>query len=349
MRRPAAPSLGCASVCRPDPGHAKVMSRRAAVAGLSVLMLPTRGWTQPIAKPKRVGVLGMWAARPDDENWTSFVKTLAELGWTEGRQLVFERRDSQSHATGLDEVARELVRARVDVIYAVGGTAPAQAAQRATSTIPIVFHGSTDPVGMGLVTSLAKPGANVTGNASLAHAVPVKSLQTLAQWTGRPVRMAYVMPGEYRSLPWVAMHRAELTRAAAAMGGSAEYVDVARREDLADLLPGLQLRGINAVIFNGWTSPAPDWPQIAALCLRLRLMCSGGADDGFLLQYSVPEGELARRAARYVDRILRGVRPADLPVEIVSDLQLTVNARSAQALGLGVPQWIRLRATKVVE
>lgn len=332
-----------------EPDQARAISRRGAAAGLGVLMLPTRGWTQPIAQPKRVGVLLMWAARPDDKNWTTFVKTLAELGWTEGRQLVFERRDSQSRAEGLDEAARELVLSQVDVIYAVGGTATAQAAQRATSTIPIVFFGSTDPVGMRLVASLAKPGGNVTGNASLAHAVPVKTLQTLTQWTDRPVRMAYVMPSEYRTLPWVALHRVELTRAATAMGGSAEFVDVARREDLADLLPRLQRQGINAIFFNVWTSPAPDWPQIAAQCLRLRLMCSGVPEADFLLQYSDPGGELARRAASYVDRILRGAKPADLPVEIVSDLQLSVNARTARTLGLGVPQWIRLRATQVIE
>ena len=334
-----------------EPNEARAISRRGALTGLGILMLPTRGWTQPIAKPVRVGVLSMWAARPDDENWTTFVKTLALLGWAEGKQLVFERRDSQSRAEGLDEAARELVRARVDLIYAVGGTASAQAALRATSTIPIVFFGSSDPVGMGLVASLAKPGGNVTGNASLAHAVPVKTLQTLAQWSGRAVRMAYVMPSEYHSLPWVALHRAELQRAAQADGGSAEVVDVTRREDLAELLPRLQRQGINAVVFNVWTTPAPDWPQIAAQCLRLRLrlMCSGSTEDGFLLSHSGPDGELARRAARYVDRILRGARPADLPVEILSDLQLSVNARTARTLGLGVPQWIRLRAMQVIE
>ena len=349
MTGAAAPSPSGVAVRRLEPDPCRAISRRGAVAGLSLLVLPTRGWTQPIAKPKRVGVLRMWAARPDDEEWTAFVKTLAELGWTEGNQLVFERRDSQSRAAGLDGAAGELDRARVDVIYAVGGTANAQAAQRATSTIPIVFHGSTDPVGMGLVASLAKPGANLTGNASLAHAVPVKVLQTLAQWTDRPVHMAYLMPSAYRSLPWVALHRAELKRAAVAMGGSAEYVDVVGPADLAEDLPRLQRRGINAVIFNGWTTPAPDWPQIAAQCLRLRLMCSGEPEDGFLLRYAVPDGELARRAARYVDRILRGAKPADLPVEIVSDLQLSVNARTARTLGLGVPQWIRLRATQVIE
>ena len=206
--------------------EARAISRRGAAAGLGVLMLPTRGWTQPIAKPKRVGVLSMWAEHTRDENGTTFVNSLADLGWAEGKQVVFERRGSQGHAEGLDEAARELVLAQVDVIFALSGTAPAQAAQRATSTIPIVFFGSTDPVGMGLVASLAKPGANVTGNAALT---------------------------------------------------------------------------------------------------------------------------LARRAARYVERILRGAKPADLPVEIVSDLQLSVNARTARTLGLGVPQWIRLRATQVIE
>lgn len=349
MSRGAASRPGSAAARTLEASSARAISRRGAAAGLGILMLPRSGWTQPIAKPKRVGVLSMWAARPDDENWATFVKTLAELGWTEGKQLVFEQRDSRSRAEGLDEAARELVRARVDLIYALGGTASAQAAQRATSIIPIVFFGSTDPVDMGLVASLAKPGGNVTGNASLAHAGPVKTLQTLAQWTGRAVRMAYVMPSEYHSLPWVALHRAELKRAAEAVDGSAEFVDVTRREDLAELLPRLQQRGINAVMFNAWTSPAPDWPKIAAQCLRLRLMCSGRTEDGFLLSYSVPDGELARRAARYVDRILRGAKPADLPVEIVSDLQLSVNARTARTLGLGVPQWIRLRATQVVE
>jgi putative ABC transport system substrate-binding protein len=304
----------------------------------------------PAASIRRVGVLAPDLWDRDSPEWNEFVAELARRGYVEGRNLVFERRFGDSGRLDLLEMfAAELVGLKVDVIYATRGTAVALAAKRATTTTPIVFYSSADPVGMGLVASLPRPGGNLTGSSIQERVVSSKSLQFLAEAVGRLSGIAYVQPRGTRSLPWFPAFEADLTTTAKGLGATIEFFDVEAVAEIEPLVKRLVRQGVNAAMVEEYSLFRPQLNRIATLFVAHRLPTHGNARAGFLLHYQVRSLILARMAATKVDRILHGARPSELPIEQASEFELVVNLKTAKALGLTIPQSLLLRADEVIQ
>lgn len=303
---------------------------------------------------RRIGVLdqdGLYANNGDRvEEWQAFVAELARLGHVEGRNVAFvQRRAEFGRLDSLDTLAAELVRLKVDVIFAIGGTAGALAAKRATTTIPIIFNSSGDPVGLGLVASLARPGGNLTGNAILNLNLAPKSLQLLAEAAGKLSSVADLQPLGTRKQPWFAGNEAAMRAAAAALGVRFQFVDIESIADFDPLVRTLVSQGVDGVIVGNYAPFVPHLKAMAAALIKLRLPSIGDPRHGFLLDYNVNWLSLARSSASYVDRVLKGARPAELPVEQPIQFQLAINLGTAKALGLGLPKALLLRADRVIQ
>lgn len=329
-------------------------SRRNAVRalGFALAVLSGLGLAQQAARVRRIGVLFRARRFEESREWNAFVQELVQLGHVEGRTVMFEKRSGDgNNPAQLDTLAAELARLAPDLIFAVGGTDVALAAKRATTKIPIVFYSSADPVGLGLVGSLARPGGNVTGTAILTLDTLPKAMDLLAQATGRYRRIAYLQAVGTRSLSWYPEVVAAVTSAAKALGATAVFVDVDAEEATESLVKRLLQQGVDAVIF-GTAPPAAD-DQAArlrsALFMKYGLRTIGDPDQGFLLSYAEASQERPRIAATLVDRILKGAKPADLPVQQPTRFELVINLKTAKALGLTIPQSILLRADKLIE
>lgn len=326
------------------------MDRRTFIcsAAQGLLAVPLVALAQQTGKVVRIGVLGPDLSEEVRPEWNEFVAELARRGYVEGRNIVFERRFSDyARPDLLDKQAAELVGLKVDVIYAARGTAVALAAKKATKSIPVVFYSSADPVGLGLVASLARPGGNLTGNSIQDIAVSVKSLQFLAEAVGKLTGIAYFQHRGIRSLPWFPSHEAAMTATAKGIGAKFEFVEVEAVAEIEPLLKQLVRQGINGAILEDYPLFRPQ-SRIAALFVDHRLPTIGDARAGFLLHYKVHPLDLARMAATYVDRILKGARPSDLPVEQASKFELVINLKTAKALGLNIPQSLLQRADEVI-
>lgn len=330
------------------------MHRRSACFALSTSVLFLSGWVESgaVGRVKRVGVLDLDTENPEAQAaFKEFVSELARRGYVNSKNIVFERRatvpENQALARAL---ASELVRAQVDVIYVIGGTYGALLAKSATSSIPIVFHNSGDPVRRGVVASLAKPGGNVTGVATLYGDQMVKSLQYLAEATKKLTSFAYFTNSKIRSLPTFAGLVADASSAGAALGISVQFVDVESFEEFEPAIQKLAKAGVHGVDLWWYMglSGRGEAEAVASMLVRHRLSSIGAPDKGFLLELSIPAGYEARTAARLVDRILQGAKPEDLPVEQANVWDLTINMKTAKALGLDIPRSVLLRATKVL-
>ena len=297
------------------------------------------------ARTSRLGILAFSAT--EISQWDSFFAQLARQGHAVGRNLVIERRYWQD--VGLDAAAAALVALKVDVIFAVGGTPPALAAKRATSSIPIVFE-SADPVAFGLVSSLARPAGNLTGISIQGAAITSKQMESMAAALGTLKSMAYVLPSGARSLSWYPSYVAAATAAATALGVQIEFHEVSGLAEYEPLIRQLVNRGINAAeVFEGGAAAGVDYERVAALCLRHRLPAIGPARLGFLLECRYAAELIAQRLAYFVGRILNGAKPADLPVEEFSTLQLILNLKTARALGISISRSLLIRADEVIE
>lgn len=305
---------------------------------------------QPAGRVWRVGVLGPDTSDGRGLVWEAFVDELRQRGYTEGRNLTFFiRLAEEDRQDQLEQFAAELVALKPDVIYAARGTASALAARRATETIPIVFYSSGDPVAMGLVASLARPGGNVTGNSVMGFELIGKSVALLAEALGRVGRIAYLQPAGSRNMPWFAGLARSIEAAAARTGATIEYIDVAGIDEIEPLIRRLARQRTDAAIVADFPLFRPHQARIAQLFMLHRVPAYGNAYEGFLMHYGEQRIKLARMAAAYVDRILRGARPADLPVEQISTFELVINLKTASALGLTIPGSILLRADRVIE
>ena len=328
------------------------MDRRAfvgLVAASSLLLSPQTGSGQTAGKTYRVGVLNPGAADGDDPEWNEFVAELARRGYVEGRNLAFEKRDFDNvRLDHLDKLAADLVLLRVDVIYCRGGTAATLAAKKATSTIPIVFFGSADPVLLGLVASLAHPGGNVTGSSLMNGNTYPKALQYLAEAAGALHGVAFVHPFGTRSLPWYPGFVTSLSTTAGALGATVQFVDVQTFGDLEESVRRFGSLGIDSAMLIGDVGRVAPLKQVAALFVDYRLPSVGPPTEGFLLQCSPPLGPLARTSAKYVAKILQGEKPSDLPVEQVTTIELVINLKTAKALDLNIPQALLMRADEVI-
>ena len=329
------------------------MDRRRFIGTVasSLLAAPLAAEAQQPARIPRIGVLaGNLADTP--HLVAAFRQGLLDLGYVEGRNIVIEYRDAKGEFKRLPALACELVALKVDVILAAG-TQHVLAAKDATTTIPIVFADVADPVSRGFVSSLARPGGNITGLANLNTDLVGKWLELLKQAVPGVTRVAFLwQPG---ILPERAekdvMQRAEA--AARTLGVQLQVLEARGPEDFDRAFAEMTRSRIDAVIVWGGVMFIHQRKRIAELAARNRLPSSYPmsefVDAGGLLSYAPNIADNFRRAAGYVDRILKGAKPADLPVEQAAKLELVINLKTAKALGLTIPPSLLQRADRVVE
>jgi putative ABC transport system substrate-binding protein len=299
----------------------------------------------------RVGILRPTAApsSPTDQMAAGIPTALRELGYVEGRNLVVERRWAGGDPERLPVLARELLQAKVDVIVTVGAQAT-RAVSQATSTVPIVMYGNLDPVALGLVSSLARPGGNVTGVLiAPGGTLAAKRLELLKLAVPRATRFAFLAPASY---PAFRAQVQETLTAAAALGIELRVTEV-RDGDYAGAFAAIAAQRPGGLLVGAHTYFVRDRAQIIDLAARHRLPAMyewrEQVEDGGLMAYSTSLNGLYRRVASYVDRILKGARPGDMPLEQPTKFELVINQKTAKALGLTIPQSLLLRADEVIQ
>jgi putative ABC transport system substrate-binding protein len=302
---------------------------------------------QPAARIHRIGVLFAATSESTDSLLRALTEGLRDLGYAENRHFVFERRYADGRLERLPELAAELVRLRADMIV-TGSNVHVAAAKRATATIPIVFVGAADPVGAGFITSLARPGGNITGLSSEAsREVQAKNLTLLKEMIPNLSRVALL--GEVLSQEG----SAALEAAARQLNMALEVVDIRGAEDFESAFAVMAYKRVGAVIVGGGPLTYQRRQQIAELAFKHRLPAIHVLNEypraGLLMSYGPDLADLYRRAASYVDKILRGSKPADLPVAQPTKLELVINLKTAKALGIAIPQSLLLRADEVIQ
>jgi putative ABC transport system substrate-binding protein len=304
---------------------------------------------QPDRVPRRharVGILNY--ADAQDANVNEFRNGLRELGYVEGQNLAITYRWADGHLDHLPEMAAELVASGVDVIVAIG---PAVwAAKRTTTTVPIVIAFSGDPVGNGVVSNLARPGGNITGFSYMSTDLAAKRLELLTQAFSNSARIAVLYsPGE----PATALEMQQTEAAARAIGVTLQPLAVGHPDDLEQAFAAAARESADALIVFSHGFAVLNRHRIIELAARQRLPAMYGwrdfVNDGGLMSYGPNIRLIIRRAAIYVDRIVKGEKPGDLPVEQPARLELILNLKTARALGLEVPDRLLARADEVIE
>jgi ABC-type uncharacterized transport system substrate-binding protein len=276
-------------------------------------------------------------------------QALAEFGWTQGRNLVIEERSAENQNDRLPELAADLVRAGVSVIVAENASAT-RAAMQATSTIPIVMAGVGDPVRYGFVASLARPGGNVTGLAYLTSEMMLKNLELLKIVVPRTARVALLVNP---SNPGVAPTMADLQRAAPALGITMIQVDVLTPDDLERAFVTIVREKADGILVTPEDLIFTQRHRIAALAEKHRLPSAYVSlrfmDAGGLMAMASNIPDIPRRLASYIDRLLKGAKVGDLPIEQPSKFELVINAKTAKAIGLTIPPSLLQRADRIIE
>jgi ABC-type uncharacterized transport system substrate-binding protein len=323
------------------------MERRTflgVIAG-SFLAAPHAAEAQQVGKVYKIGRLDPESSTP----FKNFLQGLRDLGYVEGRDYVLESRSAEGQLDRLPELAADLVRARVDVIV-TGGTPATIAAKQATQTIPIVFWSARAVVEKGIVQSLARPGGNVTGLTS--QAVPTKPLQLLKEAVPTVARVVFLYDP-------VTLAGASLGSTLKSMHSAAQALRVVLQpvvlSDLNGVAPAFAefKRGTDGLVFQNASALIMTADQICRLALQRRLPAAGVgrtfADAGCLISYGENPGEMYHRAAGFVDKIFKGAKPADLPIEQPTKFELVINLKTAKALGLTIPPSLLQRADQVIE
>ena len=328
-------------------------TRRQFIGTLTGALLasPLAARAQQAAKVYRLGLLG--GSPPNSPGgrraWEGFFQGMRELGYVEGQNILVEGRFYGDHTERLPALAAELVQLKVDVI--VAGAAPApEAAQRATSTIPIVMAIHSDPVGSGLVVSLAKPGKNVTGLSTLGPELTGKRLQLLKEAVPGISRVA-VLSNPTDTTQALLLREAQV--AARSLKAHLQVLEARAPSDFAGAFSAMTKERAGGVLVLTSSMFYDQRTRIAELAARSRLPAiytvKDYAEAGGLMAYGVNLGEGFRRAATYVDKILKGARPADLPVEQPTKFDLVINLKTAKALGLTIPPSLLQGADEVIQ
>jgi putative tryptophan/tyrosine transport system substrate-binding protein len=309
---------------------------------------------QPAARIPRIGFLSAGLPSASVDRVEAFRQALRELGYVEGENVVIEYRYAEGTLDRVSELAAELVRLPVDVILA-GAPTPTRAAKEATSTMPIVMAYETDPVGNGFIASLARPGGNITGLSSLAPGISGKQLELLQAIVPGLSRVAVLgtsLPGGYADLALDPRSK-ELELAAGALGVQLQYSDVRSLEDIEPAFGEARREHVDAAVVFASPILEAHRTRVADLAVQHRLPTvyhvREFVEAGGLMCYGVSFIGLYRRAATYVDRILKGAKPADLPIERPREFEFVINLRTAQALGLTIPPHVLLQATEVIQ
>jgi putative ABC transport system substrate-binding protein len=325
------------------------MRRREFITfiGGAAVVWPLVVRAQQGTKLPTIGYLGSARLATESERIAAFVQRLHDLGWIEGRTTVIDYRWAEGRTERYAEIAAEFVRLKVDVIVTVGGAVAA--AKQATATIPIVFAYAGDPVGSGMVASLAKPGANVTGLSVQSTDLAGKRLEILREIFPDVRRLAIIGNVEYAA---TVLEMGEAQVAARTLGLEVVKSEIRRAEDIAPAFEALKGAAEALYVCPDATMNA-NHARVNTLALGARLPTMHGVREyveaGGLMSYGPSLPDLYRRAAEYVDKILRGAKPADLPVEQPTKFDLVINLVAARALGLEVPPTLLVRADEVIE
>ena len=300
-------------------------------------------------KTSRIGFLSYSSAAAYSARLAEHRRALADLGWVEGRNLVIEQRSAETQNDRLAELAADLVRAGVSVIVAENASAT-RAAMQATSSIPIVMAGVGDPVRYGLIASLARPGGNVTGLAFLAGEMLLKNLELLKEVAPRTARVALLVNP---SNPGVAPTMADLQREAPALGIRVIQVDVLTPDDFERAFATIVRERADGILVTPEQLIFSQRHRIAAFAEKHRLPSAYASgrfmDAGGLIALTPNIADFPRRLASYVDKLLKGAKAGDLPVEQPSKFELIINAKTAKAIGLTLPQSLLSRADRIIE
>ena len=326
------------------------MDRRSFLGTLAggLLAGPLAAEAQQTGRMYRIGYLG----EGTPENALVLEETLRELGYlgyVEGRNLVVERRFAAFKYDRLPDLAAELVRLKPDVLV-TGGNPGIAALRQATATVPIVMAWASDPVGAGLVTSLARPGGNITGlTLGTGPEFVTKELQILHEVVPKLSRVAILREADRRG----AAETAALESAARKLGLTILFADVRTTSDIKGAFATITRSRAGAILVLGGNTTWASRQQLADLAVQHRLpgicLFRGYAEAGLLLTYGPNREDLNRRAAAYTDKILKGARPADLPVAEPTKYELVINLKTAKALGLTIPPSLLQRADQVIE
>ena len=325
------------------------MRRRQFLGVLSgAAAWPLAASAQDARKLPTIGLLSGATSSVEGQRIAAFVQRLRELGWIEGRTVAIEYRWAEGSSKRFADIAAEFVRLKVDVILATG-TAPALAAKQATGDIPVVFALAGDPVGTGLVASLARPGGNVTGQSNQAIDVADKKVELLREVVPGLRRLAILANVGY---PGGALEISEIHEAARKLGLDVVTSEIRRAEDIAPVIEALK-GSAEAIYIVGDPLVNTNRVRINTLALAARLptiyVQREPVEAGGLMSYGPNFPDLFRRAAEFVDKILRGAKPADLPVEQPTKFELVINLKTAKALGITVPLALLTRADEVIE
>lgn len=322
------------------------MRRRDFVLGSIAMLAASRTLAQPLRTRPKVGVL--LAQRIPNAYMEAFRSGLQELGYVEGKNILVEYRSVDSAFDRYPAMARELAQLQVDVIVAGGGAAAVRAAKQATATIPIVFPASRDPVDEGFVQSLARPGGNITGTSILESQINAKRVELTKQLLPRARRVAVLFdlvagPAQVGST--------EL--AARALGIELRILQASKPEEIDKAFADARNGGAEALIVSAAALFAAHRNRLIALAAEHRLATVWEhrqfTHAGGLLSYGPDIADLYRSAARYVDKILKGAKPAELPVEQATKLELVINMQTARAQGIAVPNGLLARADEVIQ
>jgi putative ABC transport system substrate-binding protein len=327
-------------------------SRRAFL--LAAVTCPALAWAgavraQAPARVPRIGFLSPFSPSDTALWYQAFRLGLRDIGWVEGKNISIEYRHAEGRSDRLPDLAADLVRLKVDVIVAAASPA-ALAAQKATKTIPIVMASAGDPVALGLVESLARPGGNVTGLSQMGPELAGKRLELLKEMVPKLSRVAVLWNPQVApsTLNWK-----EIQLPARQLGVQLHSLEVRSPDDFDKAFEDATRARAGAIFIIAAPLIVTNLKRIAGLAAKSRLpsifQFSEFADAGGLVAYGADRADLFRRAATYVDKILKGAKPGDLPIEQPTKFELVVNLKTAKALGITIPQSVRFRADRVIE
>jgi putative tryptophan/tyrosine transport system substrate-binding protein len=330
--------------------HKKDMKKKVTVITLCAMLfaLCSSAEAQQTGKVFRIGFLDHSTASGMAVLVEAFRQELSKLGWIEGKNITIEYRFAELKPERLPELAADLVRFRVDLIVATGGP-PARAAKKATTTIPIVMATAGDPVGTGLVASLARPGGNVTGNSSLSPELNTKRLEILKDSIPKLARVGVLRPagGGVAELK-------ELRPAALALKLKLEEIGTQLDgKGLASAFQTAKQKQVDAIMTTTTRPFFAERKRIVELAAKYRLPAiyfqKEFVDEGGLMSYGVDFDDLYRRTAVYVDKILKGAKPADLPVQQATKFEFVINLKAAKQIGLTLSPEFLARANQVIK
>jgi len=337
-----------------DNRKSKIQNRKwlgLSVIAFVLVVTAAVATAQQTGKVFRIGFLDISTASGSAALVDAFRQELTKLGWIEGKTINIEYRFAEQRSEHLPELAAELVRLKVDLIVATGGSS-SLAAKRATTTIPIVMTNTGDPVALHLVTSLARPGGNVTGLSSLSPEVNSKRLEVLKDTVPKLDRVGVLWPPGDTTVTELQMK--ELRAAAPALKLKLEEIETQLdHKDLENAFQTAKRKKVNAIMITSSRGFFAERKWITELAGKSRLPAiyfqKEFVDDGGLMSYGLDYVDLYRQAAVYVDKILKGAKPADLPVQLPTKFEFVINLEAAKQISLTIPPNVLARADKVIQ